>query len=146
VITAEPGVPLSTDPLEEPIAAKLASLLLQVPPVVASASMVVRPEHMEETPVIADIGLTVTTAIAEHPVSNVYVMVAVPGVVTTPPVIVPEAEPIGAMVVLLLVHVPPPPSVNVVVVPRQTLNGPDMAEAAGFTVSVATRRQPVGNV
>ena len=70
-MTAEPDVPLSTDPLEEPIAATLASLLLQVPPVVASASMVVRPEHMEETPVIADIGLTITKAIAEHPVSNV---------------------------------------------------------------------------
>jgi len=145
-MTAEPGVPLNTDPLDEPIATTLASLLLHVPPVVASASKVVRPGHIEETPVIADIGLTVTTAIAEQPVSNVHVMVAVTGVVTAPPVIVPDAEPIGAMVVLLLAHVPPPPSVNVVVAPRQTLNGPDMADAAGFTVSVATRRQPVGNV
>ncbi len=59
-------------------------------------------------------------------------MVAVP--VAAPPVNTPVAEPMLAIVVLLLAHVPPlEASVKVIVVPEQTLDAPG---AAGIALTV----------
>jgi hypothetical protein len=62
-------------------------LLIQVPPAAVSANEVVEPTHTSGVPVMAGgKGLTVTSAVIEHPVRTVYVTVIVPGVtpVTTP--------------------------------------------------------------
>jgi hypothetical protein len=46
--------------------------LLQLPPDVTSLNIVVSPEHTDNVPVIvAGSGLTVSTAVAIHPVANV---------------------------------------------------------------------------
>jgi hypothetical protein len=67
-----------------------------------------------------------------------------PGV---PPVIVPDVDPIGAIVLLLLVHVPPvTASVSVVVSPEHTCVVPAIAVGSVFTVTAAVAWQPVARV
>ena len=56
---------------------------------------------------------------------------------TEPPVTTPELEPIVAIEVLLLVHVPPlSVSDNGVVNPAQTVLVPKIADASALTVTV----------
>src|SRR4051812_40034531 len=56
-------------------------LLLHVPLVVASLSVVIEPRHTVAAPVIiAGIGFTVTTAALRQPLGNEYVIPAVPKV------------------------------------------------------------------
>ena len=63
------------------------------------------------------------------------------------PVIEPLAEPIVAMAVLLLLHVPPVvASVSVVELLLQTVPAPDILPGLGLTVNKAVVKQPVGNV
>ena len=66
--------------------------------------------------------------------------------VLTSAVDVAVREPIVALP-LLLAQVPPAEaSVNVVVKPKHTVKGPDIAEGKGLTVTTAVMMQPVGNV
>jgi hypothetical protein len=60
------------------------------------------------------------------------------------PVTTPEEVPIVATAGLLLVHVPPGvASVSVMVVPRQTLDDPEMEAGDGLTVTTALTVQPL---
>ena len=64
-----------------------------------------------------------------------------PGV---PPVTVPDAEPILAIRLLLLVQVPPlTVLVRVVVRPVHTCVTPEIADGSGLTVTTAVAWQPV---
>jgi hypothetical protein len=84
--------------------------------------------------------LIVTTAVLEHPVGGVYVIVDVPG---DAPYTIPEViGPTVAMSVLLLDHVPAPAaSVNEVVAPTQALSVPLMAAGNACTVTTAVAAQ-----
>ena len=89
-----------------PIVPTAALLLLHVPPddVLVSVTLVAG-HSVVEPPIVAGRGLTVMLRARKQPlVGWVYVMVAVPALL---PVIKPVAEPIDALVALLLVHVPP---------------------------------------
>ena len=128
-----------TRPLVEPMVATDVLELLQKPPVVASASAVVKPTHAEGVPVIADIGLTVTIIVAEQP-PFAYEIVAVP---PATPVTVPSV-PTVAMPALLLPHTPPPAaSVNAKVDPAHTGALPVIGVGNAVTVTVAVAVQPV---
>ena len=59
------------------------------------------------------------------------------------PVTRPVAEPIVAINVLLLAHVPPPASLSVTVDPRHTSVGPKITDGNGFTVTTVVMMQPV---
>jgi hypothetical protein len=61
------------------------------------------------------------------------------------PVTMPDAGPTVA-VALAVLQVPPPPSVNVIVDPTHTFDGPDIAEGNGFTVTCFVAEQPVPKV
>ena len=68
VITDVPLVIPFTSPLDDPIVTTPVLLLVQVPPVFASLSVVADPEHTAELPVMeTGNGLTVTTAVVIHP-------------------------------------------------------------------------------
>ena len=120
-------------------------LLLQLPPLVASVSVVVEPTHTcVKPPIVAGKGLTVNTRVVKQPAGKVYVITAGP---TVTPVTTPEAEPTDATPEALLVQRPPDTElVNVVVRPRHTLFEPPIADGEGLTVAVATTKQPPGKV
>ena len=72
-----------------------------------------------------------------------YVITPVPVAI---PTTVPDAEPIGASTVLLLLHEPPPvASVNVVDSPTHKLRLPEIGAGEGLTVSVVVALQPVAS-
>jgi hypothetical protein len=88
----------------EPIVARVTSLVLQLPPAVASLTVNVDPTHTFPVPVIAaGNGLTVSTDVDLQPVANRYVIVVVPEVT---PETMPVDAPTEATVPLLLLHVP----------------------------------------
>jgi hypothetical protein len=95
-------------------------------------------------PVIADgVGLTVIVVVAVQPAVVVYVTKVVPEAI---PKTVPVAEPIVAIEVLLLLHVPPvTASVKVDVAPAQTSVVPEI-EVIGLTVITVVAIQFVGAV
>lgn len=63
------------------------------------------------------------------------------------PVTIPVLNPIVAMVVALLVHVPPTVALfSVVVWPTQTLVVPVITDGNGFIVIIFVAEQPAGNV
>lgn len=130
-----PDTPVNT-PVAEPIVATPVVPLIQVPPEVASLSVIVDPSHTAVLPVIvAGNGLTVTVVLVLQPVGNVYVITDVP---VATPVTTPEEEPTVAIPVLPLVHVPPDEVLlNVVVDPTHTFVVPVMVAGNGFTVTVA---------
>lgn len=115
--------------------------LLQEPPVVTSATMVVEPAQSTVDPLIAKgVGLTVRVVAVLQPAS-VYSMVEVPA---PTPVIIPVADVEVAMLVVALLHVPPViPSPNVIVEPAQTTAVPVIADGTVFTVTIAVLAQPV---
>ena len=117
-------------------------LLLQVPPVVASAKVVVELTHTLSIPVIAKgNGSTVISWVTKHPVFNVYVINAVPRLI---PCTTPVEEPTVATNVLLLLQLPPfVPSLRVFDVPRQTLKLPLINNGKGFTVTTTVTLHPV---
>jgi hypothetical protein len=60
-----------TTPLPEPTVASDGLLLTQLPPVVASVSVVVKPRHMMPLPLMATgVALTVTGVVVKQPVAN----------------------------------------------------------------------------
>ena len=72
VIIAVPALTPDATPLKEPIVATAMLLLLHVPPIVASLSVVVLPTQTAVTPVIAaGSGLTVIIVVVRQPVPNV---------------------------------------------------------------------------
>lgn len=128
-----PAVTPVTMPVPEPTVATPVLALLHPPPVVASLNVVVCPAHTLSVPVIvAGRGLTVTVTKALQPDAAVQVMVAVPA---DTPVTMPLDEPMIAMVVAPLLHVPDGVDVSVVVPPAQTVALPEMAGVV-FTVTV----------
>ena len=117
--------------------------LLQVPPVVASLSIVVCPTQRLGLPVIGDMGLTVMVFVFKQPKPSEYVINVVPAdtPVTVP---VPLTE---AMPPLPLVHAPPPvASLRVMVANIHTLEGPLMAAGVGLTVTILVAAQPPPSV
>ena len=134
-----------TMPDDEPIVAIAVLLLLHVPPVVASASDADIPTQTDDGPVIpAGSGFTVAGMVVVQPVPSEYVIVTVP-VMT--PASKPVAEPMVAMVVLLLLQAPPvDASLSVVVLPVHTRAVPVIVPGNAFTVTVATVKHPVGSV
>jgi len=120
-------------------------LLLQVPPAVASASVVVSPTQTLLAPVIAaGCGLTVIALLVEQPPGSVYIILVEPGVppVTTPVLPTTEAVPDAA-----LLQVPPVTELaKVVVSVEHTVDAPVIAAGTGFTVNGVDTAQPVGSV
>ena len=143
MVTVPAATPVTT-PFDEPIVAIVISLLLHVPPTVASVSVVVRPIQALIVPPITENAVTVTTVVTLHPVDIVYVIVAFPAAT---PVIVPSAAPAVAIAVLLLVHVPPlVASDRVIVDPAQTGVEPVIAGGNGLMVTCVVILQPVASV
>jgi hypothetical protein len=141
VIVGVPGAMPPSRPDADPMVPCAVLLLVQVPPEVASESIVVWPTQTDGAPVIAaGEALTVNEAVLMHPAVVVYVIVTTPGAT---PVTVPLLLPTVAIVPSLLVHVPPRvASVSVRVEPAQTLNVPTTAAGSGFTVTTVVALQP----
>ena len=135
IVVLPPDTPVTVtgDPVE-PIVAADVLLLLQLPPVVASLSVIVDALHIAVLPWIADIGAMVTTPVALQPVADSrYVIVTVPDAmpVTSP---LPSTD---ASVLLLLLHTPlAVASLNVIVDPAHTLPRPDIVPGNGLTVTI----------
>ena len=142
-MTAVPPETPVTTPVTSTIEAIVASLLLHVPPAVASLSVVVRPTHTNSgLPVgTAVVGYTVTTMVPIQPVGGKIVMVAVP---TLLPVVAPKAST-DATAGLLLLHVPDTRSVSNTVLPIQIEVVPVIGGGAVLTFTVTRVRHPVGN-
>ena len=135
-----------TTPDEEPMLATLVLPLTHVPPVVASASVVVALAQTVVVPVmIAGNGLMEITAVVKQPPGRVYVRFAVPAV---PPVMIPVLLPTVAVPVpALVLHVPPPTElVAVTVAALQTSSVPPIAYGVALTVTAETPVQPVAAV
>ena len=132
-------------PDDDPMVALVTSLLLHVPPPVASLNVVENPLHIVNVPVIAaGTGFTVAAAVVMQPVGKAYVIVGLPAAT---PVTMPLPVPTVAKPVLLLLHVPPVvPSLSVVVWLTQTDMVPVMPAGSGLTVSADVIKQPVGKV
>jgi hypothetical protein len=112
-----------TIPVDDPIVATPVLLLLQIPPMEASDSVVVKPVHTVVEPVIvAGAALTVTILVSKQLPSE-YEITAVP---TATPVTTPD-EFIVATAVFALLHAPPPVApVKVVVAVGQILVVPEI--------------------
>jgi hypothetical protein len=141
IIVVVPGAIAVKIPVVEPIVPTRVFALLHVPPPGELVNVVVEPTHTGVVGVIADgSALTVTTAVAAHPVGNVYTMVDVPGFT---PVTYPKGS-IVATAMLLLLHVPP-----VVAFESETICDtqsdivPVIGVDAELTVKQWTARQPV---
>jgi hypothetical protein len=130
-------------PVPAPIVATAVLPLLHIPPAVVSINVVVKPAHILAVPVIAAGNeSTVSVIPAAHPVADkVYIIVDVPG---ESPTATPEAVPIVAIPILLLLHFPPPViSLKEVALPAHTAVMPVIAAGAGLTVIVLVTLQPV---
>jgi hypothetical protein len=113
----------------------------QAPPMAGSLSKLVLPGQTWVLPAMpSGKGLTVNEVVIKQPLPTVYVIVTVP-VVTL--FALPDNEPIEAMLLLLLVHVPPVErSPSVVVVPWQMWKVPVIGDGAGVTLTVINTLQP----
>jgi hypothetical protein len=140
-------VPLTpvTTPVPAPTVATLALVLVQPPPGVVLASVVVCPTHVVSVPVTgAGLAFTVTVVVRTQPVPSVYVIVAVPG---TMPITTPVVGPTVAISGALVVQVPPRGrQLSVVVNPSHTFGLPVMIPGNAYTVTVCALRQPVASV
>ena len=145
-IVAVPPVTPSTRPVD-PTVATDGVPLLQLPPAVASVSVVLAPAHNTPVPeTVPALGavLTDTTRVAAAVPQlfvTVYDIVVVPA--ATPDTI-PDV-PTVALAVLVLLHVPPAAaSVSVTLLPIHTADGPDIvpATADGLTVTITEVKQP----
>ena len=134
-MVARPAVTPVTTP---PATVAFALLLLQAPPGAASVNVIVLPVQTAVGPVMVPVTSAAPTVITALAVADpqllvtTYVIVSVPGVtpVTTPPETVAEA--------LLRFHTPPGvASVNVIVEPVQTADGPVIVPAVGIPVLTA---------
>jgi len=114
---------------------------VHVPPAVASLTIIVELIQTLVGPETATgFGLTVTGTVMTQPVLvNLYNISEVPGVI---PVTIPEDEPMEAIIVVPLAHVPPDvASVNVAVPPTQTAVVP-IGAGNGLTVTCLVAEQP----
>ena len=110
-------------PVDEPMAAIVALLLLHKPPATASLNVIVDPTCTVVLPAIAATAFTVNVIVA-NPAPTAYVIVHVP---PATPVTTPVDDPTVATAVLLLLQCPPAvESVSVLVDPSQTLPVPVM--------------------
>ena len=101
-----PALTPVTMPVEDPTTATAVLELLHVPPEVALLSDVLAPIQADRVPIMgAGNGAMVMTAVAKQPAGVVKVIVADPA---DTPVMIPVEEPIVAIAVLLLDHVPAP--------------------------------------
>src|SRR5947208_3202258 len=101
-----------------------AGLMLQVPPVEASVSVVHAPTHiLKVPPIAAGRGVTVTILLeVQPPEPNEFIIVVVPAVI---PVTTPVDEFTVPTAVTVLLHEPPPEDdVSVISCPTHTLFGP----------------------
>jgi hypothetical protein len=116
-------------------------LLLQAPPDVAFASVVVRPTQAVSVPVIvAGSAPTVATVVTEHPVNSLYVIIVVPAAT---PVKTPEVTPIVAVVSVPLFQVPPLVALeSETTLPIQIAVVPVIADGIGLTVTTIVLAQP----
>ena len=142
-MVAEPNV----FPLMRPVPAAtitVVSVLLHIPPELASDNVVVRPEQIFLFPVIgAGNGATVTCLVAMQPVASVKLIVAVPG---DTPVTMPEPVPIATVRSALFQLPPGVVSLNCVGTLTQTVAFPVIAAGTGFTVVIFVVIHPVGSV
>jgi hypothetical protein len=136
-----------TMPVDAPAVAIAVLLLLHVPLAVASVSVIVPPPpHTVVGPEIAaGRGFAVSVRVISQPVVvSLYVIVVAP---VAMPETMPEEEPMVAIDVLPLLHVPlVVASVKVTVEPRHTPIGPAMAAGSGFTVTTVVAMHDVGSV
>lgn len=119
MVAVPAAIPVTTPVVASTVASDVL-LLLQLPPAVASVSVAVKPAQTFDVPPMLAGELTLTTAVAIQPAPRSYVMLAVPLLTA---VSTPLDEPIVAIAVLLLVHVPPaapPLSVDVVAAQRES--------------------------
>ena len=133
-----------TNPVEPFTVATPVAELLHTPPVIASVKAVVPPpEHIVIVPLIALPPATVSVVVFVHPfVDDVYDIVVVPFAI---PVIVPDADPIVAIDVVLLAHVPPvgvPVNVVLVVLPDIHAVADPVIAGKAFIVTIALLPQP----
>jgi hypothetical protein len=135
-MTEVPGKnPLTTPP--PLIVATPGDALFQLPPPVASLSVVVEPTHTIVVPVItAGNGSTVTVVVTKQPVTVIiYDMTDVPA---ETPVTTPVAGSTVATPGVALLHVPSSvASLSVIVEPSHTLERPVIAAGKGSIVTVA---------
>ena len=118
---------------------------VHVPPASASVSDVTAPSQTLAVPdMAAGSGLTVSVKVLKHPSGNVQLISVVPADI---PEMIPVTEPIVAMAVLLLLHIPlDGESDNIVVVDGQRLAAPRIAPGCTFTVTTMAVAHPVGSV
>ena len=125
-------------------------LIAQTPPAGVLFSVVVEPTHVAIEPVIGvGSGFTVTVAIRIQPVPSVYVIVTVLAGAAGDdiPFTTPLLEPMVAIPVALLAHVPPEGrQFNVVVLFTHTDGVPVIVPGNANTVTTVATRQPVLNV
>ncbi len=100
-----------TIPVVEPILAMVGLLAVHIPPVNALLRVIGVEIHTELEPLIGAIAFTVKVVVAVQPVTfTTYDIIVVPA---ETPVAEPETDPIVAIAVLLLLHVPLPDWINV---------------------------------
>ena len=134
LITELPPSSAVTAPVAEPIIATEPLLLLHVPAPDEFVSVVVLPEQSVSVPEIAaGNAITVTVRVAMQPSVDVKVSVVVPAAA---PVTMPLDEPISAIDVLALLHVPDAVFVSVVDAPTHIEAVPPIAGGNAFTVMV----------
>jgi hypothetical protein len=127
-----------TTPEDDPTVAVAAALLVHDPPLIELANVVVDPAQTVAVPDIvpADAeGVILTEVVTTQPVEAINEMVAVP---ERTPVTIPVVEPIVAIVVFALDHVPELVLLSVVVPPTHVPAAPVIDPGAAFTVTVAT--------
>jgi hypothetical protein len=142
IVVVPEATPLTT-PVDEPAVATVVLPLTHVPAPEASLSVTVCPVQTDAGPdIAAGSAVTVSTRVVVQPVPvSVKVMVVVP---MPTPVKAPVPEFIVATPVLPLIHVPVPvASDNVIVEPRHTVEGPEIAAGDESTVSTVVALQPV---
>jgi hypothetical protein len=114
-----------TTPVAEPTVARVVLPLIQVPPLVASDSVITLPTHTVLLPVTEVGGAFTVTTLVTVPVPVMYEMVATPAAT---PFTTPLVAPTVATAVLLLVQLPPEvESVSVAVEPTHIADGPEIA-------------------
>lgn len=127
----------ATMPVEAVIVATDGDRLLQEPPAVTLARLVVAPSQTTCVPVMAaGEGFTVSVADLLHPLARVYIMDEVPAALL---VAMPDDALMAAAEVLVLDHVPPVIVLLRVVVnpPSQTSRVPEIAAGDWLTVTTA---------
>lgn len=121
-------------PVDKPVVAMVASLLIHVPPVIADDNVAIEPVQIVVAPVIEGIALTVIMLVVVQPAGVVYVIIEVPAVM---PAIMPLPDPAVATPVVPLLQVPPGNVADrVVPMPAHIVMTPVSAPGAGLTDTV----------